>query len=136
MSRKSAVRGFSLITTVFLITVLAALALFIVTVGIAQRETSTLSVQGARAWAAAMSGIEWGAQQALESGSCAASTPFTLSGGALAGFDVTVDCTATAVTEGAAGYNVFYVAATATSGTPATGDLVSRTVNATFTDAP
>lgn len=129
--------GFSLVGTVFIITVLAALAVFLITIGTTQRATSTLSIQGARAWAAALSGKEWAVHQVLTTTACPAAGPHALSGGALGGFAFTVNgCAATAVTEGASSYNVFNITVTATSGSAATGDLVTRTIAASVTDAP
>jgi MSHA biogenesis protein MshP len=58
-----------------------------------QQQSSTLDVQGARAYQAARAGIEWGLFQQMRKSSCAASTAFGLpSTSALSGFSVTVTC--------------------------------------------
>jgi hypothetical protein len=86
----------SLLTALFLIVVLAMLALFAVRVGASGEQDLTASIQQERALAAARSGIEYGAHFAL-AGSCGASGvvrnfALTLTQGALNGFRVAVRC--------------------------------------------
>ena len=81
-------RGFSLIAAVFLITVLAALGTFAVRISITQQQTVNFAVLEAQALAYANSGIEYGANRALQASSCLGSTPMTLGGT----FSVTVTC--------------------------------------------
>ncbi len=89
--RRSA--GIGLVTAIFLLVVLAVLGVAMVTVFTSQQQSSSLDVQGARAYQAARAGIEWGLFQQLRNGSCAASSSFALPGGSsLAGFTVTVTC--------------------------------------------
>ena len=52
-------RGFSLISAIFLLIVLASLGTYMVIIGGTNRATSTAALQGARAYQAARSGIEW-----------------------------------------------------------------------------
>ena len=52
-------RGFSLIAAIFLLIVLAGLGAYMVTVGGTSRATSSAALQGARAYQAARSGIDW-----------------------------------------------------------------------------
>ncbi len=66
-------RGFALIPALFLIVVLGALALVAIRVGTGQQQAVIMSLQQARALAAAQAGIEWGAYQAVNS-SCVPST--------------------------------------------------------------
>jgi MSHA biogenesis protein MshP len=127
--------GFALVAVIFLITALAALGAFLVTISSTQQSTSLLSIQGARAYEAAQSGMEWAVRQAVVGGSCA-NTSFGLSVTGLSGFTVDVACAATPVTEGADAYSVFSLSVTASAGTTATGDRVSRTLTATVTNAP
>ena len=111
---RAQVRGFSIITAIFLIVVLAALGVFIVSVTGLQQSTQALDVLGVRAYQAARAGIEWSAHQVLDpnntlnAASCAApampACPGATGPGALAGslsiFTVTVSCTRTTATEG------------------------------------
>ncbi len=130
-------RGVGLVTALFLLVVLAALGAFIVTVGTVQQVTPVLAIQGARAYQAARTGIEWGIYQAIPpSGpfSCVPSTSFTPPG--TDGFTVQVQCSFNNHNEGGAAFRVFVITATATSGAFGTTDYVSRTIHATVTDAP
>jgi MSHA biogenesis protein MshP len=90
----------SLVVAIFLITVIASLAAFAVTIGTATRESENLQLQSDRAMAAARAGVEWGAYRALVQASCPGTgtpivgTPigFNLNQAALRGFRVTVTC--------------------------------------------
>ena len=98
--RRSA--GVGLVTAIFLLVVLSALAVAVVAVSSAQHTASALDVQGARAYQAARAGIEWGLFQKLRNNSCQPITSFALpSAGSLNGFVVTVTCTAIAAPAGA-----------------------------------
>ncbi|MDH3749589.1 MAG: pilus assembly protein MshP, partial [Gammaproteobacteria bacterium] len=66
--------GFSLVPALFLLVVLAALGIVAVRLAGVQQQTVVLAMQSSRAYAAARSGIDWSAYQALVNGSCAAST--------------------------------------------------------------
>jgi len=93
--RRSA--GVGLVTAIFLLVVLSALAVAMVAISGAQQATSALDVQGARAYQAARAGIEWGLFQKLRNGSCQPSTSFAMpAASSLNGFVVTVTCTAIA----------------------------------------
>ena len=52
-------QGFSLVSAIFLLIVLAALGAYMVTIGGTNRATTTAALQGARAYQAARSGIDW-----------------------------------------------------------------------------
>ncbi len=101
---RRAQRGFSLVTAVFLITVLAVLGAFMVSVGGFQQKSSQLDIQGARAYQAARAGIEWGAYQVLQGANvppalCFVPNNLTFVGTTLAGFTTTVTCTRNQPTE-------------------------------------
>lgn len=87
-------RGFSIVTAIFLLVVLSALGVALVSISTMQHAESALDVQGARAYQAARAGMEWGLYQQRVNGSCVASSSFALpANGALSGFSVTVRCT-------------------------------------------
>jgi len=107
-------RGFSLVTGIFLVVVLALLGVFIVSVTGLQVSSHQLDILGARAYQAARAGAEWGVYQVLDpnntlnAAGCAAPVPTMpvcpgaggitdLAAGTLAGslspFTVTVRCT-------------------------------------------
>lgn len=67
----SRMRGVSLITAIFLLVVLAGLAVAMVTLATTQQVSSTLDVQGTRAYLAARAGTEWGVYQVTRAnGAC------------------------------------------------------------------
>lgn len=101
------VRGFSLVTAIFLLVVLAGLGVAMVNVFTMQQVESALDVQGARAEQAARAGIEWGLARQLtpappilpltapptRAPGCFSDTSFALPAGtSLSPFTVTVQC--------------------------------------------
>lgn len=104
-------RGFAILTAIFILVVLAVLGAFILNVSSSQQIGSALDVQGVRAYQAARAGIEWGAYRQMRDGVCAAATNFVPAAATLAGFTVSVTCVATADANG--GPTVYTVTATA-----------------------
>lgn len=89
-------RGFTMVSAVFLVVILAGLGAAMLSMSNVQHTSSALDIQGARAYQAARAGIEWGLFQQLRNGSCASSTSFPLPAGtSLSAFTVTVSCTST-----------------------------------------
>jgi MSHA biogenesis protein MshP len=132
-------RGFALVPALFLIVVLGALAVIAVRIGTGQQQAVTLSLEDARALAAAQAGIEWGAYQTLtgpNKGTCpAASTTLALGEASLSGFTVTVTCTATPFANGAATATSFVLRSTAVFGIYGQPGYVRRIVSGTFSSA-
>lgn len=131
-------RGFSLVAAIFVLVVLAALGIFIITIGEVQRSIAIAAAQGARAYYAAESGLEWGIYRAVPpTSSCAASSPVTPTGAGFNGFSVTVTCTQSTFTEaGNPNVTVYVITSTATFGNFGTRDYFARTLQATVTNAP
>lgn len=117
------IRGFAIVSAIFILVVLAALGAFIVTISSNQQIGSALDVQGVRAYQAARAGIEWGVYQvqatldynfsygtipplAVGNASpdlraCPTSpASFSPTASTLSNFTVTVTCTETAGTSG------------------------------------
>lgn len=128
-------RGFSLVAALFLVVVVAALGVFAVRVGMAQQQTVNLALLGARALAAANSGIEYGAYRALTDSVCAPAT-LNMSEAGLNGFTVNVTCSDTSHSESGGSVTVYRIEALATYGTYGQPDYVSRRVFATFASEP
>ena len=105
--------GFSIVAAIFLLTILAALGAFVVSVSTSQGIGSALDVQGARAYQAARAGIEWGVYQQTRNGSYVSATSFALPATAttLAAFTVTVQCSA--YSDASGGPKVYQITATA-----------------------
>jgi len=124
-------KGFSIITALFILVVLAVLGGFMVTMSGVQSRTTLWALQGARAYHAARSGLEWGGFQALVNHACNPSTTLTVDG-----FAVTLACQAQGpITEGAQVYSVYHLTSLAEWGTYGTGDYISRQVRARVTGA-
>lgn len=88
-------RGMGLVTAIFLLVVLSALGVAMLTLFSTQQATSSLDELGARAYQAARAGVEWGVFQQMQKKTCASSTfamPATTNT-TLSGFTVTVTCT-------------------------------------------
>jgi len=132
--------GFALIAAIFVILVLAALAMFAVRIGATQQQTADYALLNARAQLAADSGIEYGTNQALIHGSCpGAATTLNPTAVGLKGFTVAVTCTVTNHQIGAAPpatYHAYALTSIAQLGTYGTSGYVARTATRTVNDAP
>ena len=126
-------RGFSLVPALFLLVVLAALGTVAVRLMGVQQQTVVLAMQSSRAYAAARSGVDWSAYQALVNGNCGSST-LALTEAGLAGFSVDTSCSASTHTEGPNTVSVYVIDAFAWSGSYGTPDYVSRRIRSTVTD--
>ena len=104
-SKLKRIRGFALVSAIFILVVLAALGAFIMSISTSQQIGSALDVQGVRAYQAARAGLEWGLFQQRQTipASCAsAPTSFVPSTATtLSSFTVTVTCSASVPTCGA-----------------------------------
>ena len=131
---KTVQSGFSLITAIFLLVVVAALVVYMTNIRVVQQTTLVYGVQGARATQAARSGIEWGIYQSIVNGSCAGSTSF--SDPAFSGFNIEVQCGQTTHTEGTTPIDTFQLTAIASSGAYGSLDYVQRRIQATVSLDP
>lgn len=121
-------RGFTMVSVVFILVVLAVLGSAMAVVSTRQHLGASTELQAARAYQSARAGMEWAAYWVFRGSPvrCDSSTT-VVPGGSLAGFTVTVTCTdAGTHTDGATSVRLFRLQATAcnapTSGTcPATG---------------
>ena len=133
MKRKLQI-GFSLVPALFLLVVLSALGIVAVRLAGVQHQTAVLAMQSGRAYAAARSGVDWSAYQALVNGNCVSAT-LALTEAGLAGFSVDTNCSSTSHSEGPNTVNVYVIDAFAWSGVYGTPDYVSRRIRSTVTDA-
>jgi MSHA biogenesis protein MshP len=149
---KRAERGFTVVSAIFLLVVLAGLGAAMLNISTSQHVSSQLDVQGARAYQAARAGIEWGLYEQLRLGECAAApTPFSMPAGTtLSTFTVSVTCSHTSYgsaveTNGiqlaaGASIDVYQITATACNnptagncpGAPNGPDYVERQMQVTF----
>lgn len=134
-------RGFSMMSAIFLIVVLALLAAAMAKFTIMQHTSSTLDLQGVRAYLAARAGVEWGLYRILDPDTAPNATlPVCWSGSAsvtlaqdLASFTTTVSCTATSTTEDTNNISSYRIVATASQGTSGASYYVERQVETTVT---
>lgn len=121
-------QGFALVSAIFIVVVLAVVGAFMLNMVGVQSRTGLFALQGARAYQAAQSGLEWGIYEVINNGCNPGS--FTLEG-----FSVSVSCTDLgSFTEGSDTYNIYRLSSMAESGTYGTTDYVQRTVVADVTD--
>ena len=133
------VQGFSLISAIFLLVVIAALGVFAVTLSTTQQQSTALDVMGVRAYQAAKSGIEWGAYQVTRNaGACAPSTTLLVAVGTLSAFTIIVECTVAPFDEAGrtvAGGNpvrVYNLISTAKQGAAGAPNYVERQMSVTI----
>lgn len=113
--------GFSLVTAIFLLVVIAALGTFAVTIFTTQQRSQAMDIIGARAYQAALAGVEWAAfnvtQQPQSSPAawtgCTAAAAVTVGGNLDQFSPVTVNCSATSAVEGAITIWIYDVSAVA-----------------------
>ena len=131
-------KGFSLVSAIFLLVVIAALGTFAVTLSTTQQQSAALDVVGTRAYHAARSGIEWGAFQVLPGTAGAYATACRAGAitqtlapmpNTLAGFNVDVGCASSSHIEGAATVTMYQLTSTASWGTAGTPSFIERQIS-------
>lgn len=124
-------RGFAIVSAIFLVVVLGLLGAMIVSLSSTQQIGSARDLLGSRAYFAARAGIEWGVYQAVQSGSCSASTTMPALAGGAAGFTVQVTCVRSGPFEEAGtSVNVYQITSTASTGTAGALDHAERQLQA------
>ncbi|MBX3665092.1 MAG: agglutinin biogenesis protein MshP [Burkholderiales bacterium] len=135
-------RGFSLVTGIFLLVVLSALGAFMVMFTGLQQNTVQVDILGVRAYYAARAGLNWAMYRALDpdnpSATAAACPVGMIAQGALAGslapFSVNVECEPFDATEANRNIRVYRITATACNqavcpGTPGNAYVERRVVS-------
>lgn len=128
-------RGFTLVTAVFLITILFLLSAFMIGFRVYQEASISLDTLGTRAFAAARTGVEWGAYQALRPGPCAlgtTTTSLTLAG-TLSGYTATVAITGTSYNEAGATVTMCSITSNACN-QPSGGNCPNATPGANYVE--
>ena len=128
--------GFTLITALFLLIVVALLSVYLVTFRNVQQSTVFYAQQGARAMQAAHAGIEWGIYESVVNGNCIANPPFTASGNTLSAYNITVNCTSSAHDEAGVPIITYVLTSSAQTGNYGTLDYVYRSLRATVSIQP
>lgn len=128
--------GFTLVTALFLLIVVALLSVYIISLRNVQQSTVVFGQQGARAMQAARTGLEWAIYDSVVNGNCTGGGPFNAGGTALAAFNITVTCSVSAHTEALIPINTYVLTSTAQTGTYGTLDYVFRQLRVTVSDQP
>ncbi len=136
-------RGFSLLTAIFLLVVVAGIVGYMVSLAVVQHNTLAMAVQGSRALQAARSGLDYAAYRALQDGSCPATDTLIFGSDepALQPFRVTLDCERSTHVEATATLQFYRLTALAESGSYSSGglaspDYVSRRLRMTVSAVP
>lgn len=112
--------GFTLVQAIFILVILALLGVAMMRLIGVQSSTSVFALQGARAYQAARSGLEWGAARAAAGNSCSGMMMVD-------NFSVAVTCTSQQFREGPIGpYDVYDIRAIASCGHYGSPDYISR----------
>ena len=126
--------GFSIVSAIFLLVVLAFLGTTMTMFSTNQHQSEAMDVLGSRAYHAAKAGIEWAAYQVATSPASApvaanCATNLNGLGGALSSFNVAVVCNAASAVEGTSTIWIYDVTSTATMGTAGSPDYVERVIS-------
>lgn len=135
-------QGVALVAAIFLLVVLAALGVYLVQMAGTQRATALFALQGARAYHAAKSAVEFGVHQVSNNAAaaCGATTSspvsqtISFSEGGLQGFNAAVTCEYTRHDENGDCFNVYVIDVQASRGTYGTANYVSRQLQTTVTN--
>jgi MSHA biogenesis protein MshP len=125
----SRLRGFALVSALFLIVVLSALGAFLVDLVAVQHATPAMRVRAARADYAARSGMAWAVHRALDAGVCGDAN-FNLGEGALAGYAVSVRCSSSVHDLSGAATPYYVIDVSAQAGEYGGTDFVARSLQA------
>jgi MSHA biogenesis protein MshP len=116
-------QGMTLIGAIFILVIVAMLGQYLINISGIQRQSSLLTLQSARAYQTASTGIEWGAAQAIN-GICAASTTLNIPNN---NFTTTVECTDMgSFIENVTTTNVYLIQSQSEYGVLGNPDYVSR----------
>ena len=130
--------GFTLLTALFLLVVVALLSVYMINFSSVQHSTLVYGVQGARAMQGARSGLEWGIYQAINTGVCPSGSFSTNGAGSLDNFTISVSCTSSDHREQGAPLPIrtFRLTSSASIGTFGSLDYTYRELQATVSNPP
>lgn len=129
MSFPARQRGAAVFVAIFLITVVVLAAALVALTSVTQHTGQARAGQAERAWYAALARIEGEVGGIIGSDAC----PAGAASQTLLGFETTLSCARTEVTEGEIAYGVFSLLATAQQGNTSSAIFVRRSVRAQIT---
>lgn len=128
-------RGFSIVSAIFLLVVLAFLGVAMTSFSTTQNQGAAMDVMGSRAYQAARAGIEWAAYHVASApaswGGCAVGATVVVAGDLAPFSPVTVNCSAASHAEGASTIWIYDVSAVAQTTASVAGDqnFVQRVIS-------
>lgn len=127
--------GVSLITAIFLVVVVTSIAAYMVNISNTQQQSTALTLVASRAHQAAVSGLEWGIQRAVQASAaglnCLPGTVnLSMNAALLNTMSVDVTCSVQSFEEGTTTYNVYNLTSAARLNSFGNPDFVSRTLRA------
>jgi len=124
--------GFSLITTLFLLVVISAMAAYMVNLSVTQHTSGALAAQMSRALYATYSGLEWTAYEIRTNPGACPPVPSVFNA---EGFLISLTaCTRNLITEAGANYALYDVTVEASQGAFGDPSFVSRSLRATLSE--
>lgn len=135
-ARRIVQSGFTLITALFLLVVVAVMSVYLINFSTVQHTTLVYSVQGARAMQAARTGLEWGVYQVITTQNCNAGSFSTSGAGSLDNFNITVTCVPGDHPESGVPIRTFRLTSSASTGAFGSLDYVFRSLQATVSNQP
>lgn len=123
--------GFSIVTAIFLLVVLAMLGAFMLSLSSTQHVTAAQDVQGSQAYRAARTGLDWAISGVQAAAACPVAAPPPVEG-----YTVTIACTSNTYDEAGTTRRIYWLESTAMRGGAVGGiGYVERRVNA-FVEFP
>lgn len=130
MKRARTAHGFAMVSAIFLLVVLGLLGGLMISLSNTQQISGVRDLLGTRAYYAARAGLEWGAYQAVQNSSCAATSALPAAV-ATTGFAVQVACVASGpFDEAGVSVTLYQITATASTGTVGGHDFAERQLQA------
>lgn len=124
-------KGITLVGAIFVLVIVSLLGRYLINITGVQRQTSIMTLQSARAYQAANTGIEWGIDRIINGPNiCLANQ--VLQAPAIANFNITVSCiNLGAINEDGVIRTVYQITSESTHGVYGQQDFVSRELQAT-----
>ena len=126
--------GFTLVSAIFIVVILSLVGTYMVSISALTRASSSLNIQGIKAYYAAKSGLEWAKAQVTRGGfNCPAINPtvLSLSQGGFSNFSVIINCRSNTFTEAGISYKIFELSSAGQFNTNNSSDYAARILYAT-----
>lgn len=129
MMKRNRQRGVALFTAIFLVAVIALVAITVALTTTTQQIGAARALEAERAYYAAMARIEMTIPDILDQQDCTGTGQQQI-----AGFDTELSCSRSEATEAGQTYGIYLITARASRGDLQSGTLVRRSIRTQFTD--